>query len=246
MRRKDNLHCSPVPSMHTFDETTRKLQRVIFSFSAHFSSSTDYLSCLYRSQTPFAFSSLFAYSYSIPPQKLRNLSCSCSSPLFVVMPVEDVPNFGPMMASLSPLLKRRVSHLKQARESRIGSRSTGTQEQEVLLTGPSLVERSIQVKRSQSPESQRSLYECYTDTACISDELMMMVVQRSFHHIPTRLHRATRHIQSFKKLPPPLIKVACGSAFARGQLLPGADWETNDLPLFKKKIDYALPECPQR
>lgn len=54
-----------------------------------------------------------------------------------------------MMASLSPLLKRRVSHLKQARESRIGSRSAGTQEQELLLTGPSLVERSIQVKRSQ-------------------------------------------------------------------------------------------------
>lgn len=151
------------------------------------------------------------------------------------------------MASLSPLLKRRVSHLKQARESCIGSRSTGTQEQELLLTGPSLVERSIQVKPSQSPESQRSLYEYSTDTVCISDELMFMV-QRSFHHIevPTRLHRATRHIQSFKKLPPPLIKVACGSAFSRGQLLPGADWETNDLPLFKQKIDYALPECPQR
>lgn len=115
--------------MHTFDETTRNLQRVIFSFSAHFF--LVYVSCLYRSQTPFAFSSLFAYSYSIPPQKLRNLSSSSSSPLFVVMPVGDVPNFGPMMASLSPLLKRRVSHLKQARESRIGSRSTGTQEQEV-------------------------------------------------------------------------------------------------------------------
>lgn len=168
-----------------------------------------------------------------------------SSSSFVVMPVDDVPNFGPMMASLSPLLKRRVSHLKQARESRIGSRSTGTQEQELLLTGPSLVERSIQVKPSQSPESQRSLYEYSTDTVSISDELMLMV-QRSFHHIPTRLHRATRHIQSFKKLPPPLIKVACGSAFSRGQLLPGADWETNDLPLFKTKIDYALPECPQR
>lgn len=161
------------------------------------------------------------------------------------MPVEDVPNFGPMMASLSPLLKRRVSHLKQARESRIGSRSTGTQEPELLLTGPSLVERSIQVKRSQSPESQRSLHEYSTDAVSISDELMLMV-QRSSHHIPTRLHRATRHIQSFKKLPPPLIKVACGSAFSRGQLLPGADWETNDLPLFKQKIDYALPECPQR
>lgn len=91
------------------------------------------------------------------------------------MPVEDVPNFGPMLASLSPLLKRRVSHLKQARESRIGSRSTGTQEQELLLTGPSLVERSIQVKRSQSPESQRSLYEFSTGTVSISDELMMMI-----------------------------------------------------------------------
>lgn len=83
------------------------------------------------------------------------------------MPVEDVPNFGPMLASLSPLLKRRVSHLKQARESRIGSRSTGTQEQEV--------QRSIQVKRSQSPESQRSLYEYSTRTVSISDELMMMI-----------------------------------------------------------------------
>lgn len=201
---------------------------------------------VYLSQTPFAFSSLFAYSYSIPPQKLRNRSSS-SAPLFVVMPVEDVPNFGPMMASLSPLLKRRVSHLKQARESCIGSRSTGTQEQELLLTGPRLVERSIQVKRSQSPESQRSLYEYSTGTVSISDELMLMV-QRSFHHIevPTRLHGATRHIQSFKKLPPPFIKVACGSAFSRGQLLPGADWQTNDLPLFKQKLITHFPNAPQR
>lgn len=164
---------------------------------------------------------------------------------FVVMPVEDVPNFGPMMASLSPLLKRRVSHLKQARESRIGAGSTGTQEQELLLTGPSLVERSIQVKPSQSPESQRSLHEYSTGTVYISDELMLMMVQRSFHHIPTRLHKATRHIQSFKKLPPPLIKVACGSAFSRGQLLPGADWETNDLPLFKQKLITHFPNAPK-
>lgn len=75
----------------------------------------------------------------------------------------------------------------------------------------------------------------------------MFIVQRSFHHIevPTRLHRATRHIQSFKKLPPPLIKVACGSAFSRGQLLPGADWETNDLPLFKKKLITHFPNAPK-
>jgi len=151
--------------MHTFDETTRNLHRVILVFCPLF---LVYVSCLYRSQTPFAFSSLFAYSYSIPPQKLRNLSSSASSPLFVVMPVEDVPNFGPMLASLSPLLKRRVSHLKQARESRIGSRSTGTQEQEL--------QRSIQVKRSQSPESQRSLDEYSTRTVYISDELMMMII----------------------------------------------------------------------
>lgn len=101
MREKDNLHCSPVPSMHTFDETTRNLHRVIFSFSAHFFLVYLTRSCLrvYLSQTPFAFSSLFAYSYSIPPHKLRNgsSSCSASAPLFVVMPVEDVPNLGPMM-----------------------------------------------------------------------------------------------------------------------------------------------------
>lgn len=70
----------------------------------------------------------------------------------------------------------------------------------------------------------------------------MMMVQRSFHHIPPRLHRATRHIQSFKKLPPPFIKVACGSAFSRGQLLPGADWETNHLPLFKKELITHFPK----
>lgn len=94
------------------------------------------------------------------------------------MPVEDVPNFGPMLASLSPLLKRRVSHLKQARESRIGSRSTGTQEQELLLTGPSPRRKKYSgqaIPDCQSPESQRSLYESSTGTVYISDELMMMI-----------------------------------------------------------------------
>lgn len=129
MRRKDNLHCSPVPSMHTFDETTRKLQRVIFSLSAHFSSSTSLVSTVHKRLLPFLLSLL---------TRIRSHHRNSETSLLLLLllfssscPLKTYQTLEPMMASLSPLLKRRVSHLKQARESRIGSGSTGTQEQEV-------------------------------------------------------------------------------------------------------------------
>lgn len=126
------------------------------------------------------------------------------------MPVEDVPNFGPMMASLSPLLKRRVSHLKQARESRIGSRSTGTQEQEVQ-----------EVFRSSDPRVQNpsalhmnfpryGIYLRRTD----DDDLSKVIILSSHTDTPPQSHSPlSSRLKSYLHL---LLKSRAGAHFHVG------------------------------